>query len=113
MQFLYPPLPDEFGRDNEWTGLGVGHEGKSTEANATTAEVPESSKLGSVTAVLDNEGSAQYSGASDDGSTVSEDGVYYGDPIDDEDFALYKHHTDEAMSEFTLHWSSHQDSPDY
>jgi hypothetical protein len=56
MRFLYPPPPNEFGEDDKWTGLGVGHEGKSTEANATDAEVPESSELGSVTAVPDDEG---------------------------------------------------------
>jgi hypothetical protein len=107
VRFLYPSLPDK------WAGLRVGHNGESTEANATDAEVPENSKLGSVTAVPDNEGATQYSGASDNNSTVSEDGVYYGDPIDDEDFALYKRHADEAMSKFTLCWSSHQDGLDY
>jgi hypothetical protein len=90
MQFLYPLPPDEFGEDGKWTGLGGGQEGESTEANATDAEVPASSGLGSVTAVPDDKGVAQYSGAFDNDSTVSEDGVHYGDPIDDEDFALYE-----------------------
>jgi hypothetical protein len=112
-RFLYPSPPNEFGEDDEWTGLGAGPEGESTGANATDAEVPESSELGSVTAVPDDEGAAQFSGSPDDGSTVSEDGVYYGDPIDDEDFALYERHADEAMSEFTLRWSSRQDGVDY
>jgi hypothetical protein len=70
------------------------------------AEVPESNELRSVTAVPDNEGATQYTGTSNDDSTVSDDGVYYGNPIDDEDFALYEKCTDEAMSKFTTCWSS-------
>jgi hypothetical protein len=93
-QFLNPPRPDGVDDEDKWNGFDTNRRCKPTTSGACDNAIKKDGN--------EAVGTAQFSSASANGS---DEGLFYGDPIDDEEFSgeAFDRHADEVMAVFTTH----------
>jgi hypothetical protein len=112
-RFLNPPWLDGIDDEDEWNGFDADCRCEPTTGGTCDNAIKKDGNLAGVNTALGNcqrngednceaVGTAQFSGASANGS---DEGLFYGDPIDDEEFSgeAFDQRTDEAMAVFTTH----------
>jgi hypothetical protein len=91
-RFLNPPRPDGVNDKDKWNGFDTDRRCEPTTGGACDNAIKKDGN--------EAVGAAQFSGASANGS---DEGLFYGDPIDDEEFSgeAFDRRADEAMAVFT------------
>jgi hypothetical protein len=113
VRFLNPPWPDGVDNEDKWNGFDTDHRCEPMTGGACDNAIKKDGNLVGVNTALGDRqrngednckaiGAAQFSGASANGS---DEGLFYGDPIDDEEFSgeAFDQRADEAMAAFTTH----------